>query len=121
MANTVCPIIQWKGDCPGEHEDSKMPLLDLKVWVHREEEMNQQIRFEFYRKPMASRAVMLVRSAMPSRVKRASLTQEALRILKNCSTGIPWERRAEFLTDFCVRMKISGYRLLCEDEDIWIL
>ena len=109
MANTVCPVIQWTSDCPGEHQDGKMPL-ELKIWIAKEEEMRQQIMFEFYRKPMASRALMLARSAMPSRVKRATLTQEALRILKNCSPGVPWSRRAEFLTNFCVRMKISGYK-----------
>ena len=52
---------------------------------------------------------ILARSAMPSRVKRAALTQEALRILRNCSPDVPWKRKAEFLTDFCLRMKLSGY------------
>jgi hypothetical protein len=59
----------------------------------------QEINFEFYRKPMAARLLMLARSAMPSRTKRASLTQEAVRILRNCSVDIPWERKAEFLSD----------------------
>jgi hypothetical protein len=58
---------------------------------------------------MAARLLMLARSAMPSRTKRASLTQEAVRILRNCSQDIPWERRAEFLSDLCLRMKMSGY------------
>ena len=58
---------------------------------------------------MATRSLILARSAMPSRIKRAALTQEALRILRNCSSDIPWKRKAEFLSDFCVRMKISGY------------
>jgi hypothetical protein len=46
---------------------------------------------------------------MPDRTKRASLTQEAVRILRNCSEDIPWTRRAEFLSDLCLRMKMSGY------------
>ena len=101
MANSVCPIIQMTSECPGKFEDKKMPLLDLKIWVMKEEE-RQKILFEFYRKPMATRALILARSAMPSRIKRASLTQEALRILKNCSSDIPWKRKAEYLSDFCM-------------------
>ena len=108
MANSVCPIIQMTSECPGKFEDRKMPLLDLKIWVEKEEG-RQKILFEFYWKPMATRSLILARSAMPSRIKRAALTQEALRILRNCSSDIPWKRKAEFLSDFCVRMKISGY------------
>ena len=29
--------------------------------------------------------------------------------MKNCSSDIPWRKKADFLSDFCVRMKISGY------------
>jgi hypothetical protein len=85
-----------------------MLLLDLKISTSKEGG-NQNISFEFYRKPMAARQLMLARSAMPDRIKRASLTQEAVRILRNCSEDIPWERRAEHLSDLCLRMKMSGY------------
>ena len=108
MANSISPIIQWTNDCPGANEDLKMPSLDLKVWLE-EKEGEQKISFEHYRKPNSTRLLILVRSAMPSRVKRATLTQEALRILRNCSPSISWKRKAEFLSDFCMRMKLSGY------------
>ena len=108
MANSISPIIQWTSDCPGSNEDLKMPSLDLKVWL-KDDEGEQKILFEFYRKPNSTRLLILARSAMPSRVKRAALTQEALRILRNCSPGISWKRKAEFLSDFCLRMKLSGY------------
>lgn len=108
MANSICPIIQMTSDCPGNYGDQKMPLLDLKVWMSGGAG-RQRVMFEFYRKPMATRLLIMARSAMPSRTKRASLTQEALRIMRNCCPDIPWERRAELLSDFCLRMKISGY------------
>ena len=108
MANSISQIIQWTSDCPGENEDGKMPSLDLKVWLS-EEGGEQKIQFEFYRKPNSTRLLILARSAMPSRVKRAALTQEALRILRNCSPDVPWKRKAEFLSDFSLRMKLSGY------------
>ena len=105
MANSICPIIQMTEDCPGLNPDGKLPILDLKVWTNED----GKILHEFYRKEMASRHLMLARSAMPEKMKRVSLTQEALRILRNTSTEVPWERVAEMLTDFCLRMKISGY------------
>jgi hypothetical protein len=108
MADSVCPIIQMTWDCPGNYEDKKMPLLDMKIWLSKEQE-EQRISFEFYRKPMASRLLILARSALPSRTKRAALTQDAIRIMRNCSVDIPWERRAELLSDFSLRMKLSGY------------
>ena len=46
---------------------------------------------------------------MSDRTKRAALTQEAIQILRNCSRSLPWDRRASHLSDFCLRMKISGY------------
>ena len=109
MANSISPIIQWTSDSPGANEDGKMPTLDLKIWLNEDEDGEQKIKFEFYRKPSSTRLLILARSAMPSRVKRATLTQEALRILRNCSPDIPWQRKAEFLSDFCLRMKLSGY------------
>ena len=65
--------------------------------------------FEFFRKPIASRKLMLARSTMPSRTKRATLTQEAIQILRNISQEVPWKRKADILSDFCLRMKLSGY------------
>ena len=112
MANSIISIIQWTNDCPSANQDEKMPILNLKVWIKGEvgeQKICFDSKFEPYRKPMAARTLILARSAMPSRIKRASFTQEALTLLRNCSPGTPWKRKAEFLSDFCLRMKISGY------------
>ena len=107
MADSICPIIQMTSDCPGKHEDGKMPLLDMKIRMSRGEQT--RIQLEFYQKPMAARLLMLAQSAMLCKTKRASLTQEAIRILRSCCPDIPWKRRAKMLSDFCLRMKMSGY------------
>lgn len=65
--------------------------------------------FEFYRKDMASRLLIMARSAMPKNMKRTVLTQEAIRILRNSSADLPWDRLTDLLSDFCLRMKMSGY------------
>ena len=91
-------------DYPSKNKDGKLPILDLKVWVEE-----NTILYEFYRKDMANRILMMSRSAMPSKIKRNVLIQEAIRILRNCSSRLKWDKIAEILTDFCVRMKLSGY------------
>ena len=113
LADSICQDLKTTFDCPGLHEDGKMPLLDLTVWtqlVAKEGGKSEwEIVWEYYRKPCAARTVMLARSAMADRTKRSTLTQEAIRILRNCSLSVPWSRRAELLSDFSLRLKISGY------------
>ena len=46
---------------------------------------------------------------MPTKVKRTVLTQEVIRVLRNCRLELPWEEKAKFLTELAVRMKSSGY------------
>ena len=46
---------------------------------------------------------------MSDKTKRATLTQEAIQILRNCSLSLSWKVRAAHLSDFSLRMKISGY------------
>ena len=113
MADSICPAIQTTYDCPSKHDSGKMPLLDTQQWVewvHQEGGGGEwEVRWQFYRKPCAPRTLMLARSAMPDRVKRSTLTQEALRVLRNTSPRLPWDMKAEMLTDFSLRMKLSGY------------
>ena len=114
MADSICPVLQTTFDCPSLQESGKMPLLNLQVWVERVEKEEEgrrewEVLWEYYRKPCSSRTVMLARSAMSDRTKRSALTQEAIQILRNCSRSLPWASRAAHLSDFSLRMKISGY------------
>ena len=114
MADSLCPVLKTTFDCPSLQESGKMPLLNLQVWVERVQKVSGgegewEVMWEYYRKPCATRTLMLARSAMSDRTKRSALTQEAIQILRNCSRSLPWARRAAHLSDFCLRMKISGY------------
>ena len=77
----------------------------MKVWKRPD----GHILYEFYRKEMVSRLLILARSAMLAKVKRSTIIQEAIRILKNTGMEVPWERVVEMLSDLCLRMKESGY------------
>ena len=58
---------------------------------------------------MANSLVMMQCSAMPEKIKRTSLTQEGIRILRNNSQELPPEVAAGHLTDLCMRMRAAGY------------
>ena len=58
---------------------------------------------------MANQLLMLQDSAMPERVKRMTLSQEVIRILRNCHPDLPWQSKLQHLDKFTERMKDSGY------------
>ena len=69
----------------------------------------EQVRFEFFSKPMAPKKIMLASSAQPWNQKRTTLTQELIRRLLNCSKELPCRSKAKHLTDFMQLLKNSGY------------
>ena len=68
----------------------KMPLLDLKLWVDKEE----LVKFSFYAKEMSSKYFIPMKSAHSQSMKRSMLSNEGLRRLLNMSPDLPW---GEFL------------------------
>ena len=46
---------------------------------------------------------------MPFKTKRTVLTQEVIRILRNCRLDLPWNEKAVFLSELSARIKSSGY------------
>jgi hypothetical protein len=52
---------------------------------------------QHYAKPMASRAVVMARSAFSTTTKRNILVEEGMRRLRNCSPSLPWEIKKGFL------------------------
>jgi hypothetical protein len=90
-------------DCPSNHSPAKMPILDLEVWVDGE------IMHQFYKKSMASRKLVLAKSAFSTSKKRSILLEEGMRRLRNCSPNLPWDTKAKFLNRFSSDMKYSGH------------
>ena len=64
---------------------------------------------EFYSKDVASKCVINARSALAWSCKRTVLTQEALRILLNCSRELPWETAVGHVNHMMQRFQYSGY------------
>ena len=108
IGNDIHPSIQLEVDFPSNHVDNKMPSLDLKLWVERVEG-STCIMHEFYSKDVSSNLVVHARSALSWPVKRTVLSQEMLRVLLNCSIGLPWEQVIVHANRLMLRVQFSGY------------
>ena len=104
MGSSISNMIQLTWDCPSNNSNGKMSMLNTEVWVE-----NNVVWYEHFRKAVANPLLMLEISAMPSRIKRATLTQEVITILRNIRPGLPEEVTTKHLNNFCMRMKASGY------------
>ena len=104
MGSSISNMIQLTWDCPSNNNNGKMAMLNTEVWVE-----GNKVWYEHFRKPMANDLLMLEISAMPARIKRATLTQEVVTIRRNISLELPWEVTVKHLNNFCRRMKASGY------------
>ena len=112
--NRIHPSTQITVDYPSKHDDKKMPILDLKVWLkirnsHNQDNTPNLVVHEFYYKEVATRAVTHARSAMPLSMKRTTLTLELLRIMLRCSPELGWAAVIPHLDHAMLRMQYSGY------------
>ena len=105
VADDVSDMLKFTTDVPSNHNDKRMPVLDMKVRLDEENE----IEYIFYEKPMKIKIVVGKSSALPNNVKKKTLTQEVFRRLHNTRDKILDEHKAETLSDFMVKLKTSGY------------
>ena len=104
VSNSICEFLQVTIDCPSQHESGYMPVLDIQVKME-----NNKIKHKFYKKPIASKKVILANSALPGNVKRASLTEGALRRLRYTDRSLPWQEVADILSEYSNELRLSGY------------
>jgi hypothetical protein len=105
IANSVCPYTRVTVDYPSAHPSGWMPLLDIKVKVLED----KTIDWSFYKKQVTSQFCILNRSAVPGKIKRVALVQEALRRLRNTRPDQVAARKAGLLEDLAETMLVSGY------------
>ena len=105
IANSIEPMITVTTDVPSNHDDGKVPMLDVKVWL----ESNKEIFYQFYEKPTKNRYVISKDSAMPISKKIDTLSQEVFRRLHNTKKEISWSVKTDILNKFMSELKASGY------------
>ena len=59
IGNGIHSSIQLEVDFPSNHENRKIPILDLKVWIEKHE-THTVIMHEFYPKEVASKSVIFL-------------------------------------------------------------
>ena len=100
-------------DVPTNYEDGKLPVLDFKIWkvetVDEEGKLETQIRTEFFEKSMVGKRTLMKRSAIPTKVKIASLAQMVVRRCANQVGGGPKSLRTIHLSKLMNKMRVSGY------------
>ena len=104
VANTLDPNLQFTSDCPSQHQDGKLPILDIQVWVE-----DGKVRHTFYRKECASVQTILQASALSAGVKRATLFSEGMRRMSALDKWTTAEQRREVLEEFMDCIRVSGY------------
>ena len=109
LAESIHNSIKLKVDYPSNHEDGKIPILDLKMWI-QETESGNKIMYEHYEKDIASKAVINIGSAMNMKARRTIFTQEILRILTHCSRYLQWEDVCEHINRYMKKLQYSGYK-----------
>ena len=58
---------------------------------------NNKVKYKFYKKPMANKYTMMANSAVSDRVKRSTMTNEAMRRLLCCSENLNQSTRDEIM------------------------
>jgi hypothetical protein len=114
IANTIMPMIKMVEDVPSNHATKRIPILDLEVWIEREDggegrPNKPRVKHRFFKKPMASEVTLNARSAYPIAGTRATITEETLRRLRNCSPEDKWEDKGRFLSKWAVALKRGGH------------
>ena len=104
VSNSICDFLQVTSDCPSQHESGYLPVLDIQVKVN-----NNRIVHKFYKKKISSKRVILANSALPKNVKRASLTEGAIRRLRYTDRTLPWQEVADILSEYNNELRLSGY------------
>lgn len=115
IGDSIHPSIILESDVPSNHEDGKVPILDLKVWISEAETQTEgerrkrRIMHEFYSKDVSSKLLIHKDAALSLNTKRIILTQQCLRVILNCSPYLKRGIVENHLTYFMLRMQCSGY------------
>ena len=104
IMNSILSFLKLPMEIGDDFDDKKLPTLDLKIWI---QPGGRMIIYEHYEKPMKSNLVVQRKSALSENVKVASLTQEVVRVLLNCSEDLEDKSRVDHLNNLSVKMRTS--------------
>ena len=104
VANSIDPDIDVEIDFPSKHPSKMLAILDMEMGM-----LDNKVQYKFYRKPMANKYTMMANSAVSDKVKRSTMTNEALRRLWCCSSNLEEYKKVEVMENYARLLKRSGY------------
>ena len=90
----------------GMFENYRLPTLDTELWVC---ERTGVIKHAFFEKLTCPNRVLQSMTALSDTSVRASLTQEVVRRLRNCSLDLDREEKQSILSTFAQKLPKSGH------------
>ena len=84
IANSIEPGIEMEIDICENHDDKKIPMLDMKCWLDE----NGNAVYQHYEKPVSTKMIISSRSAHSSNCKRSVHISELVRRMMNTSRNL---------------------------------
>ena len=111
IADGIDECLSVKTDVTDNYEDGRLPILDLKVWIGRDEKNENKILHTHYMKDVSSKKVIPKKSAHGERVKKNVIVNDLCRVMRNCSDrmGKNSEEKRKNVEMYLGRMQFSGY------------
>ena len=108
IADLIDPSIRSTFDYGSKYADRRLPSLDLKLWIDKNQNGLWKMMHSHYMKDVSSRFLIHQRSSHPSSMKFNVLVNEGLRILRNVSMDLGSDESRQHLQYFVKRMQLSG-------------
>ena len=99
-------FLEFEGEESGMFAAERLPTLDSALWVC---ERSETILYSFFEKPTCPNRVLQKDTALSEMSIRASLTQETVRRLKNCSVSLPNSEKQTILSQYAQKLVNSGF------------
>ena len=101
---SLTSFLKFTGEDCTDFPDGTLPTLDTTLWIE-----NNIIMHKFYEKPTVGNRVLMKDTALPTACIRASLLQETVRRLQNCSLDLALKEKQEVLSNFAIKLINSGH------------
>ena len=112
IANGIHSSIKVTIDYPSNHDNGRMPVLDLEQWIEQvkiDSVARKQILHSHYMKKIASKSVINKDSAISQDAKVNILVADLVRIMRNVSQHCEMNERIQHVQHFLHRMQFSSY------------
>ena len=104
--SSLIDFLRFEGEHAEMFSSFRLPTLDTEIWVC---DKTGLLKHSFYEKPTCPNKVLQRDTALSETSVRASLTQEVVRRLKNCSQDLPSEEKQLIFSVFAQKLINSGH------------